>query len=174
VITEDWPGDHIEPCFAVIVAEDDVAFRFLLGEALREEGFEILSATNGTEALELYRKNTRNIALAIVDVTMPGMDGITAATEMRKVDDNVFFLFINGYERERLKERGINMEDIPNADFLFKPFKFKGHDRQDAEVGLIIASSVAYSLLSFPANLSWRAFSSRLYTSRHIQGKDHG
>jgi len=129
---------HIEPCFAVIVAEDDAAFRFLLGEALREEGFEILSATNGTEALELYRKNTQNIALAIVDVTMPGMDGITAATEMRKVDDNVFFLFINGYERERLKERGINMEDIPNADFLFKPFKFKDMIDRMRRLGLLL------------------------------------
>ena len=118
------PG-HIEPVSRVIVAEDDAAFRFLLGEALREEGFEVLSAANGNEALELYRKNAENICLAIVDVTMPKMDGLTAATEMRKIDDNIFFLFISGYEGEHLKERGINMEDIPNADFLFKPFTFK-------------------------------------------------
>jgi|PlaIllAssembly_1097288.scaffolds.fasta_scaffold235389_1 hypothetical protein len=116
---------HIEPGSRVIVTEDDAAFRFLLGEVLREEGFEVLSAANGHVALDLYRKNAENISLAIVDVAMPKMDGFTAATEMRKIDDNIFFLFISGYEGENLKERGINTEDIPNAGLLFKPFTFK-------------------------------------------------
>ena len=132
---------HLEHCSGVIVAEDDTAFRFLLGEALREEGFEVLSAANGSEALELYRKNAEKVSLAILDVTMPDMDGLTAATEMRKVDDNVFFLFTSGYEREHLKERGINMEDIPNADFLFKPFTFKDMIDRMRRLGLLLHQS---------------------------------
>jgi DNA-binding response OmpR family regulator len=132
---------HLEPCAGVIVAEDDAAFRFLLDEALREEGFEVLSAANGGEALELYRKNAEKVSLAILDVTMPDMDGLTAATEMRKVDDNVFFLFTSGYERERLKERGINMEDILNADFLFKPFTFKDMIDRMRRLGLLLHQS---------------------------------
>jgi YesN/AraC family two-component response regulator len=56
---------------------------------------------------------------------MPVMDGLNAASAMRKIDDNIFFLFISGYEGENLKERGINTEDIPNAGFLFKPFTFQ-------------------------------------------------
>ena len=129
---------HIEPGSGVIVAEDDAAFRFLLGEALREEGFEVLSAANGSEALELSRKNAEKVSLAIMDITMPGMDGLTAATEMCKIDDNVFFLFTSGYEREHLKERGINMEDIPNADFLFKPFTFKDMIDRMRRLGLLL------------------------------------
>jgi DNA-binding response OmpR family regulator len=129
---------RLESCSGVIVAEDDAAFRFLLGEALREEGFEVLSAANGSEALELYRKNAEKVSLAILDVTMPGIDGLTAATEMRKVDDNIFFLFTSGYEREGLKERGINMEDIPNADFLFKPFTFKDMIGRIRRLGLLL------------------------------------
>ena len=109
----------------VLVAEDDAAFRFLLSEALSEAGFEVLSATNGIEALELYRKNADKINLVVADVVMPGMDGLTAAVEMLKIDDNVFFLFMSGYELERIKEIGINMEDIPNSVFLRKPFAFK-------------------------------------------------
>jgi two-component system cell cycle sensor histidine kinase/response regulator CckA len=109
----------------VLVAEDDAAFRFLLSEALSEEGFEVLSAANGVEALELYRKNADNINLVVADVIMPGMDGLTAAVEMRKIDDNVFFLFMSGYGPERIREIGINVEDIPNAAFLRKPFAFK-------------------------------------------------
>jgi DNA-binding response OmpR family regulator len=128
---------HIQPGSAAIVAEDDAAFRFLLGEALIDEGFEVFSAANGTEALELYRKNTQNVSLAIVDITLPGMDGLTAATEMRKIDDNIFFLFISGYDRERLKEIGINMEDIPNSDFLWKPFAFKDMIRRIRMSGML-------------------------------------
>jgi two-component system, cell cycle sensor histidine kinase and response regulator CckA len=109
----------------VLVAEDDAAFRFLLSEALSEEGFEVLTAANGVEALELYRMNADKINLVIADVVMPVMDGLTAAIEMRKIHDNVFFLFMSGYGPERIREIGINMEDIPNAAFLEKPFAFK-------------------------------------------------
>lgn len=118
---------HLKPdsWVMVLVAEDDTAFRFILSEALNEAGFEVLPAANGVEALELYRKNADKVNLVVADITMPGMDGLTAAVEMRKIDDNVFFLFMSGYEPERIKEIGINMEDIPNAAFLRKPFAFK-------------------------------------------------
>lgn len=109
----------------VIVADDDVALRFLLGETLNEDGFEVLRAANGREALKLYRKNHDNVGLAIVDVVMPEMDGVTAAIEMRKIDANIFFLFISGYDYVHLKEQGLSLEYIPNADFLSKPFSFK-------------------------------------------------
>jgi two-component system, cell cycle sensor histidine kinase and response regulator CckA len=115
------PGSWI----MVLVAEDDTAFRFLLSEALSEAGFEVLPAANGVEALELYRKNADKINLVVADVVMPGMDGLTAAIEMRKIDNNVFLLFMSGYEPERIKEIGINIQDIPHTAFLRKPFAFK-------------------------------------------------
>jgi CheY-like chemotaxis protein len=114
-----------ESCSWVIVAEDDETLRFLLGEALSQEGFEVLPAANGREALDLYRRNADKVSLAIVDVCMPEMDGVTAAIEMRKIDANVFFLFMSGYDCEHLKEQGFSLESIPNADFLPKPFAFK-------------------------------------------------
>jgi DNA-binding response OmpR family regulator len=114
-----------ESCSWVIVAEDDEALRFLLSEVLSQEGFEVLCAANGREALELYRKNADKVSLAIVDVCIPEMDGVTVAIEMRKIDANAFFLFISGYDCEYLKEKGVSLESIPNADFLPKPFTFK-------------------------------------------------
>ena len=56
---------------------------------------------------------------------MPRMDGLTAAVEMRKIEDNVSFLFMSGHGSERIKEIGISLEDIPNSAFLQKPFAFK-------------------------------------------------
>lgn len=109
----------------VMVIEDDATFRWLLGEALRYEGFEVLTAANGIEALQFYRENSDNVWLVVADIVMPGMDGLTTATEMRKIDDNVFFIFMSGYDPERIKGIGIRMEDIPNSGFFRKPFAFR-------------------------------------------------
>ena len=119
--------EHVQsnPGSSVLVVEDDPAFLFILSEALREEGFEVLSATNGAEALALYRANADKVSLVVVDVVLPGMDGLTTATEMRKIDENVFFLFMSGYGLQGIEEIGVNIEDIPNADFFQKPFAFK-------------------------------------------------
>jgi DNA-binding response OmpR family regulator len=109
----------------VMVVEDDATFRWLLGEALRYEGFEVLTAANGIEALQMYRENSDNVWLVVADIVMPEMDGLTAATEMRKIDDNVFFIFMSGYDSGRINGIGMKMEDIPNSEFFRKPFAFR-------------------------------------------------
>jgi DNA-binding response OmpR family regulator len=96
---------------------------FILSEALGEEGFKVLAATNGTEALTLYRQHADKVSLAIVDVMLPGMDGLTVATEMRKINDDLFLLFMSGYDTEEI--RGGVIGDIPNAQFFRKPFSFE-------------------------------------------------
>jgi two-component system, cell cycle sensor histidine kinase and response regulator CckA len=114
-----------EPRSVVIVVDDDAAFRWLLSEALTNGGFEVLTAADGMEALELYRKNAGRVWLVVADVIMPEMDGLTAATEMRKIDKNVSFIFMSGYDSERIDRIGIQMKDIPCSEFLRKPFAFK-------------------------------------------------
>lgn len=109
----------------IMIAEDDRAFRWLLSETLRSAGFEVLTAEDGMEALQLFRENTGKVWLVIADIYMPGMDGLTAATEMRKIDDKVFFIFMSGYDSERIDRIGIRMEDIPRSDFFRKPFSFR-------------------------------------------------
>ena len=115
---------YIKPASWVIVAEDDVVLRSLFGDALREKGLHVLSAANGLEALELYRENADRIRLVVTDVIMPGMDGLTAAVEMRKIDKNVYFLFMSGHDPQAIEEAGFSMDDIPDSDFYQKPFAF--------------------------------------------------
>jgi two-component system, cell cycle sensor histidine kinase and response regulator CckA len=97
----------------VMVVEDDAPLRSLLSQALAKEGFEVLTAPNGMEALQLYRKHAGTVWLVVTDVIMPEMDGLTAATEMRKIEDNVFFIFMSGYEAERIDRIGIKIEEFP-------------------------------------------------------------
>jgi len=108
-----------------MVVDDDTALRGMLSQVLSYNGFEVLSAANGIEALQLYRENTGKVWLVVADIMMPEMDGLTAATEMRKIDDNVYFIFMSGYDAGRIDEIGIKMEDIPRAEFFQKPFAFK-------------------------------------------------
>ena len=121
---------HIKAGCRVIVVDDDETLRILLSETLREEGFEVLVAGDGLEALELYRKNAETISLVVADIIMPRMDGLTAATEMRKIDENVAFLFMSGGDPERIRAIGINIEDIPNSCFFPKPFGFEDMVRE--------------------------------------------
>jgi len=109
----------------VIVVDDDETLRLLLQETLNEEGFEVLLAADGEEALKLYRESEGNVSVVVSDIVMPRMDGLTAALEMRKIDENVTFLFMSGCDSERIKAIGINIEDIPNSCFFPKPFGFE-------------------------------------------------
>jgi two-component system cell cycle sensor histidine kinase/response regulator CckA len=114
----------IKPRSWVIVAEDDTVLRALLAETLREAGFQILTAANGLEALKLYAENAGKVWLVVADLIMPEMDGLTAATEIRKIDENVCFLLMSGCDPETIGKIGIAIESIPGSDFLRKPFSF--------------------------------------------------
>ncbi len=108
----------------VIVAEDDIVLRSLLSETVREAGFQVLTAADGLEALKLYAENTDKVRLVVTDVLMPVMDGLNAAVEMRKIDDDVSFLLMSGLDSGQIEQIGIKIEDIPNSDFMKKPFEF--------------------------------------------------
>jgi two-component system, cell cycle sensor histidine kinase and response regulator CckA len=106
----------------VMVVEDDEVLQWLLSGALNREGFKVLNAANGVDALQLFRENAGKVWLVVSDIFMPMMDGLTAATEMLKIDDNVFFIFMSGYDSEHIDKIGIKLADIPRSDFFRKPF----------------------------------------------------
>jgi two-component system, cell cycle sensor histidine kinase and response regulator CckA len=108
-----------------MIVEDDAGLRLMLSQTLIKNGFEVLAASDGLEALQLYRENAGRMWLVVADIMMPEMDGLTAATEMRKIDDNVCFIFMSGYDAERIDRIGIKMGDIPRSEFFQKPFAFK-------------------------------------------------
>jgi CheY-like chemotaxis protein len=58
----------------LLLVEDEAAIRDSLGEALQEEGFEVVAATNGREALDILRNSPRPSAI-LLDLMMPVMDG---------------------------------------------------------------------------------------------------
>jgi DNA-binding response OmpR family regulator len=69
----------------VLVADDDEDILLLVTTRLRRDGFDIISARSGDEALALVRE--RLPALAVLDIGMPGLDGVQVLEQIRADDD---------------------------------------------------------------------------------------
>ncbi|MGQ9805673.1 MAG: response regulator [Chlorobiales bacterium] len=106
------------PKKTILVVEDEDLIRELLRDALSEE-FNVLSASNGEEALKLYTQNQDKIDIVITDLIMPKLHGDALSENIRKINPSVPIVFTSGYERkieiDKLLTNG-------RAAFLPKPF----------------------------------------------------
>ncbi len=102
----------------ILVVEDEEALRSMIEEVLNGSGYKILTASNGTEALETLRR-VSDIHLVITDVVMPEKNGITLSREIARYAPQMPILFMSGYADEQLAHRGIL---LPDVRFIAKPF----------------------------------------------------
>jgi two-component system, cell cycle sensor histidine kinase and response regulator CckA len=101
----------------ILLVEDEAMVRTVAERALTRHGYQVLTANNGEEALEIIERGDE-IALLISDVVMPLMDGPTMVREARKTRPDLPILFMSGYAEEQLRKS----IDIANVAFLPKPF----------------------------------------------------
>ena len=101
----------------VLLVEDEPMVRSVAERALTRHGYQVITADNGEEALDVLARG-EPIDLLISDVVMPGMDGPTMVREARKTRPELKILFISGYAEEQLRKS----IDIENVNFLPKPF----------------------------------------------------
>ena len=103
----------------LLIVENEPAIRNLLQVALRRNGYTVLAAESGREALELVRHHADAIHLLITDVVMPDMDGPELVRQLSTIRPDTRTLFMSGYMDDTLGERGILST---NANFIQKPF----------------------------------------------------
>jgi two-component system, cell cycle sensor histidine kinase and response regulator CckA len=101
----------------VLLVEDEPMVRTVAERALTRQGYTVITATNGEEALEIIVRGDP-IDLLISDVVMPAMDGPTMVREARKTRPDMPVLFMSGYAEEQLR-KSIDIDDVA---FLPKPF----------------------------------------------------
>ena len=101
----------------ILLVEDEPMVRSVAERALTRHGYNVITADNGEDALEILAKGDP-IDLLISDVVMPGMDGPTMVREARKSRPDLKILFMSGYAEEQLRKS----IDIENVNFLPKPF----------------------------------------------------
>src|SRR5690606_30924432 len=98
---------------------DDAAFmRTILRQMLHEYGYEIIEAASGEEAIALYAKT--NPDLVTMDITMPGMDGITAMQQIRKVDPTAKIIVCSAMSHQQAV---IDAISSGAKDFIAKPLQ---------------------------------------------------
>ena len=68
----------------VLIVEDEEDLREIYSRALTVNGYEVLQATNGIEALEWLERKSEKIDLILLDIVMPGMDGFEALEKIKK------------------------------------------------------------------------------------------
>ncbi|MGZ8784177.1 MAG: response regulator [Acidimicrobiia bacterium] len=100
----------------ILVVDDENKIRDLLAAYLRSDGFEVAEASDGVEALAKIRRAEPD--LVILDVMMPGMDGIEVLRELRKTSD-VFVMMLTARAEETDKLIGLS---VGADDYLTKPF----------------------------------------------------
>ena len=81
---------------AILLVDDELLIRQLARVFLELEGFKVLEASDGAEALELYQVNAARIQLLLTDVNIPGMTGIELATRIRRQRPEMPIVFTSG------------------------------------------------------------------------------
>jgi two-component system cell cycle sensor histidine kinase/response regulator CckA len=106
----------------ILMIEDHDALREIAQKTLEGYGYTVLTASNGQEAVQLFRTNGERIDLVVSDVVMPKMSGPAAAAEMRALRPNLRVLFTTGYSAELQLISDANRIGMP---ILQKPYSPK-------------------------------------------------
>jgi two-component system cell cycle sensor histidine kinase/response regulator CckA len=103
----------------ILLVEDEEAVRKLVRRTLEKQGYRLLVAASGTEALSIAGQQTGAIQLLITDVVMPQMSGRETAEKLKALRPELRVLFISGYTESTMQRTG-----SPGKDELFlqKPF----------------------------------------------------
>jgi len=103
----------------VLLVEDDPAVRELTLTVLRNYGYEVMTASTGIEALEIWKRHASRIDLLLTDVVMPnGMSGLDLAKQLRAAAPSLKVICMSGYNQEVLARRSSATGDM---EFLQKP-----------------------------------------------------
>lgn len=110
---------------AILLVEDEPAVRGLFALSLRKEGYHVMEASNGAEALAVVEQAGR-VDLVVTDVVMPIMKGTELAARLRETHPGLQFIFVSGYV--------VHDHLGPNSVLLQKPFVRQDLVRKVAEV----------------------------------------
>jgi CheY-like chemotaxis protein len=124
-----FPGDEVpaaaEGCGGstpgILVVDDDPMLLTLLQTVLQQRGFSVWVADDGQAAVDLYRRQQERIAVVLLDVRMPGMDGPETLTELRRINRAVTGCFMSGHTGEYAGEELQALGALRCFDKPFQP-----------------------------------------------------
>lgn len=103
----------------ILLVEDEEMVRVFLAKMLEQAGYQVLSALNGEQALELVQSHAAGIDLLLTDLIMPSMGGRPLAEQLRETQPRLPIIFISGYTDQALIQHWSQDAEVR---FLHKPF----------------------------------------------------
>ncbi|HOT44032.1 MAG TPA: PAS domain S-box protein [Spirochaetota bacterium] len=116
-MAQGWQGSG-----TVMLVDDEETIRALGKRMLERLGFTVVTASNGKEALDLYRERPGVFGCIILDLTMPHMDGDEAFREFRKIRNDVRVIMSSGYNEQEITRR---FSDQGPSGFIQKPYQME-------------------------------------------------
>ena len=104
----------------ILVVDDDVMVLEVVKDSLAACGANCLSATNGAQGLAYLAGHRDSIAAAVLDLTMPGIDGFDTMDAMRNLRPDLPVLLVSGYNQQQVTQR---FSGKHRCAFLHKPFR---------------------------------------------------
>ncbi len=111
---------------SILIIDDEVLTLNNLRRALEKEGYEIFLADSGETGLKIFQEHISNLVL--VDLMLPGIDGIEVLKKIKEIDENTVVIMITAYE---IIEKAVQAMKMGAYDYLLKPFKIS-----DLKIGI--------------------------------------
>jgi PAS domain S-box-containing protein len=115
-------GEAGQGAGVILVVDDDSNVRQLASKVLKRSGYEVITAIDGREAVDIFRDNSVNIDCVLLDLTMPNMNGEEAFREIKKINKDAVIILVSGYGEDKATEKfagkGLN-------GFIQKPYRPK-------------------------------------------------
>lgn len=103
----------------VLVAEDEESIREFIVINLTRSGYDVIQAENGAVALDIFQKEGGDFDVAILDIMMPEMDGLTVCKELRQRSSDLGIIMLSARTQEMDKVTGLL---VGADDYVTKPF----------------------------------------------------
>jgi len=103
----------------IMIVDDEPDIREIVKYNMEKEGYQVIEASDGEEAIELIKNHPD---LIILDIMMTGKDGYEVCREVREAGNNIPIIFLTAMDREFDEVKGL---EIGGDDFLTKPFSPK-------------------------------------------------
>ncbi|MDO5557424.1 MAG: response regulator transcription factor [Clostridia bacterium] len=105
----------------ILVVDDEIRMRKLIKDFLKQKNYEVIEASDGLQAMEIFKQERLNIQLLILDVMMPNMNGWEVAKAVRKISRvPIIMLTAKGEEEDELNGFALGVDE-----YISKPFSPK-------------------------------------------------
>jgi len=116
-LTEPHKGSGLK---TILIVDDEEFIRELLGEIIAAEGFKVLEAASGPQAINIFEQQSANINLVLLDVILPDMDGREVYFKLKSIRPDVKIVIISGYSQTTVRQ---DLVEAGVEGYITKPFE---------------------------------------------------